>query len=458
MYIIIIILLFLVFFSSVMMLSSSNSQFYIFSCISILPIILSVYFTKKIFSYFVLALSIVNTIVIYMLGVEGYLAFLLGISFILLFILSSENKKKFIKNSINFNNEIKKEKEAIKYCNEDNIKSEEHISDVSKRSQEIENLYEITKRMSTYLVFEDIFHILCSELKNTFEFDDCRLIHINRIKGEVRLEEVYDIPIESRIKDAKSYDNKIIETIYEKRVPLSLAHAQKSAEEYELILPLKIESLLAIPIYIDERIRSIVIVENMNPDSFEKFSIVIGQFGLEMRKVRLYELVEKLAITDGLTGLLLKRHFLISFEKELERLLDIKVEISVLMLDIDHFKKFNDRFGHLVGDGVLVKISDIIRNNTREIDLICRYGGEEFCLALPETSKEGATAVAERIRKQVERENFMIEGEFTRASISIGVATSPDDSAEMLDLIDKADQALYKAKASGRNNTYTFGE
>ena len=458
MYIIIIILLFLVFFSSVMMLSSSYSQFYIFSGISILPLILSVYFTKKIFSYFVLALSIVNTIVIYMLGVESYLAFLLGISFILSFILSSENKKKFIKNSINFNNEIKKEKEAIKYCNEDNIKSEEHISEVSKQSQEIENLYEITKRMSTYLVFEDIFRILCSELKNTFEFDDCRLIHINRIKGEVRLEEVYDIPIESRIKDAKSYDNKIIETIYEKRVPLSLAHAQKSAEEYELILPLKIESLLAIPIYIDERIRSIVIVENMNPDSFEKFSIVIGQFGLEMRKVRLYELVEKLAITDGLTGLLLRRHFLISFEKELERLLDIKVEISVLMLDIDHFKKFNDRFGHLVGDGVLVKISDIIRNNTREIDLICRYGGEEFCLALPETSKEGATAVAERIRKQVERENFMAEGEFTRASISIGVATSPDDSAEMLDLIDKADQALYKAKASGRNNTYTFGE
>ena len=149
---------------------------------------------------------------------------------------------------------------------------------------------------------------------------------------------------------------------------------------------------------------------------------------------------------------------MLSFEKELERLLDIKVEISVLMLDIDHFKKFNDRFGHLVGDGVLVKISDIIRKNTREIDLICRYGGEEFCLALPETSKEGATAVAERIRNQVERENFMAEGEFTRASISIGVATCPDDSAEMLDLIDKSDQSLYKARASGRNITYIFGE
>ncbi|MDP8261443.1 MAG: GGDEF domain-containing protein [Candidatus Kappaea frigidicola] len=458
MYIIIIFLLSLVFFFNILMSSFSNNQFYIFSGLSILPLILSVYFTKKIFSYIVLVLSIASAVVIFLLGAESYLALFLGLSFVASFIISNENKKRFIKSKINFNNEIKKEKESINHCKEDNRKSKEHISEVSQQSQEIENLYEITKRMSAYLVFEDIFRILCSELKNTFEFDDCRLIHINRIKGEMRLEEVYDIPIESRIKDAKSYDSKIIEIIDEKRLHLSLPQAQKSAKEYELILPLKIESLLAIPIYIDERIRSVVIVENMNPESFEKFSIVIGQFGLEMRKVRLYELVEKLAITDGLTGLLLRRHFLMSFEKELERLLVNKVELSVLMLDIDHFKKFNDRFGHLVGDGVLVKISDIIRNNTREIDLICRYGGEEFCLVLPETSKEGATAVGERIRKQIERENFMAEGEFTRASISIGVAASPDDSTEMLDLIDKADQALYKAKESGRNNTCVFGE
>jgi diguanylate cyclase (GGDEF)-like protein len=111
-----------------------------------------------------------------------------------------------------------------------------------------------------------------------------------------------------------------------------------------------------------------------------------------------------------------------------------------------------------VGDGVLAKISDIIRNNTREIDLICRYGGEEFCIALPETNKEGAFAVAERIRKQVERENFMAEGDFTRASISIGVSSCPEDSSEVIDLIDKADKALYKAKNSGRNNTSVFGK
>ncbi len=438
------------------MLSSSNNQVYICSGLSILPLILAVYFTKKIFSYIVFALSIISAVIIFVLGIENYLALFLGLCFTATFIIALENKKRFTKNKINFNNEIKKKKKAIICCKEDNNKSEEHISEVSQQSQEIENLYEITKRMSAYLRFEDIFRILCSELKNTFEFDDCRLIHINRIKGEVHLEEVYDIPIESRIKDAKSYDYKIIQIIYEKSLSLSLPQAQKDAEEYGLILPLKVESLLAIPIYIDEYIRSVVIVENMNLESFEKFSIVIGQFGLEMRKVRLYELVEKLAITDGLTGLLLKRHFLISFEKEMERLVTNKIEISVLMLDIDHFKKFNDRFGHLVGDGVLIKISDIIRNNTREIDLICRYGGEEFCLALPETSKEGAYAVAERIREQIERENFMAEGKFTRASISIGVATCPDDSNEILDLIDKADQALYKAKASGRNNTCIF--
>ena len=205
MYFIVIFLLSLVFFSEVIMSSSSNNQLYICSGLSILPLILAVYFTKKIFSYIVFALSMISVVIIFVLGIENYLALFLGLCFTATFIITLENKKRFTKNKINFNNEIKKKKKAITCCKEDNNKSEEHISKVSQQSQEIENLYEITKRMSAYLRFEDIFRILCSELKNTFEFDDCRVIHINRIKGGVHLEEVYDVPIESRIKNVKSY-------------------------------------------------------------------------------------------------------------------------------------------------------------------------------------------------------------------------------------------------------------
>jgi diguanylate cyclase (GGDEF)-like protein len=438
------------------MRNCGSGHLYIINSISILPVILSVYFTKRLFAYIIFALAIFAAGFIYFIGTESYISLFFALCLLAAFAITMKNKKRFKHSELNFENEIQKERNEIAQCKEDNKKIEDHISRVRQQSQEIENLYEITKRMSEYLKFEDIFRILCSELKNTFEFDDCRLINIDRVKGEVQITEVYDIPIESRIKDAKSYDYKIIDIIYDKKISISLHDARKEAERYDLILPLKIESLLAIPIYIDERIRSVVVVENINVNNFEKFSIVIGQFGLEMRKVRLYELVEKLAITDGLTGLLLRRHFLRSFGKELKRSIANNINLSVLMIDIDHFKKFNDRFGHLVGDGVLVKIADIIRNNTREIDLISRYGGEEFCVALPETNKKGAQAVAERIRRQVERENFMAEGEFTRASVSLGVATYPEDSKEMLDLIDKADQALYKAKNSGRNNTCLY--
>ncbi|MCK4519487.1 MAG: GGDEF domain-containing protein, partial [Candidatus Omnitrophica bacterium] len=227
-------------------------------------------------------------------------------------------------------------------------------------------------------------------------------------------------------------------------------------EKLGFSLPRRVETVLAIPLFTEGEIKSIVIAENVRPEDFEKFAIVIGQFALEMHKVKLYELVEKLAITDGLTGLSLKRHFLESLKKEIKRSSSNRLKIAILMLDIDHFKKYNDRYGHLVGDSVLVRISEIIRDHTREIDLISRYGGEEFCLALPETDKEGAYAVAERIRVEVERENFMAEGEFTRATISIGIACFPDDGREAVQLIDMSDQALYEAKNSGRNSSCIY--
>lgn len=162
-------------------------------------------------------------------------------------------------------------------------------------------------------------------------------------------------------------------------------------------------------------------------------------------KERLY----RQAITDPLTRLFTRRHF----ERELEdmerRFETGRVPFSLLMVDIDHFKRVNDRHGHLAGDACLREIADAVRKSVRTDDLCFRYGGEELAVLLPETDEKGALVVADKLRKKVEETPFY-RGE-VRLTISVGIASCPAHATAGIELVRKADQALYRSKAQGRN-------
>ena len=128
------------------------------------------------------------------------------------------------------------------------------------------------------------------------------------------------------------------------------------------------------------------------------------------------------------------------------------------MVDIDFFKTYNDKYGHLTGDQILREIAGIIKDNIREIDIIGRYGGEEFCVVLPDTDNGGAGYVAERIRSAVEEATIKAYDTTVKATVSLGIAVYPQDGKEMTELIDKADWALYRAKKQGRNQICAFGK
>ncbi len=183
----------------------------------------------------------------------------------------------------------------------------------------------------------------------------------------------------------------------------------------------------------------------------EKFSILAGQFLLGFKRALLYKQVQELSITDSLTGIFTRRHFLERFNEELQRSKKFSYFLSVLMIDIDHFKDFNDRFGHLVGDIIIKATSQSIRENIRQIDMLGRYGGEEFAVILPETDKKEALFVASRIREAVFNKQIKAYDEDLKVTISIGVSVFPDDGGSQELLIEKADQALYRAKDNGRN-------
>ena len=169
---------------------------------------------------------------------------------------------------------------------------------------------------------------------------------------------------------------------------------------------------------------------------------------------------EKDASTDSLTGLFNRNYFNISLRRETIRAQRYGLTFSLVMLDIDDFKNVNDRHGHLVGDDALSACSEVIRRSVREIDVPCRYGGEEFALILPETSRSGAFIVSDRIRADVESlfSQHLIREHRLDLSVSGGVAIFPIDSASEEGLVTMADRALYLSKADGKNRITLHAE
>lgn len=188
----------------------------------------------------------------------------------------------------------------------------------------------------------------------------------------------------------------------------------------------------------------------------EIFAILAHQFALALKRIRLYKEVENMAITDSLTQLHTRRHLMERFEEEFARSKLRKACLSILMMDVDHFKRVNDQYGHLTGDAVLREVGRLIAGHTREIDITGRYGGEEFCVILPDTDKQGAMLAAERIRTAVHDEKIKAYDASLHVSLSVGVATYPDDAQQLDELLDKADWALYRAKKQGRDRVVGF--
>jgi diguanylate cyclase (GGDEF)-like protein len=161
------------------------------------------------------------------------------------------------------------------------------------------------------------------------------------------------------------------------------------------------------------------------------------------------ERIRKLSYLDGLTGIFNRRFFELRIMEEIERARRCGTSMAIIMADIDQFKRLNDEFGHLLGDEVLRQVSTLFHQQLRKIDVVCRYGGEEFAILLTQTSAQHALGVADKLRRQVETWHF--PGLPRTVTLSAGVAAFPDHGNSRDDLIRAADRGLYAAKQGGRN-------
>ncbi len=220
--------------------------------------------------------------------------------------------------------------------------------------------------------------------------------------------------------------------------------------------PATFEAYRFFPLRAKQMVLGEVAYKGLAESDEEAFSVFAHQLALAFRRIRLYNEVESLAITDSLTRMNTRRHLAERFDEEFSRAQSRALPLSLLMIDVDHFKNINDQHGHLAGDAALREIARVIAYHIREIDIAGRYGGEEFCVILPDTDKQGALVVAERIRAAIAEEKVRAYDTVLNVTVSVGVATFPEDALQMDELLDKSDWALYRAKKSGRDRVVGF--
>ena len=216
-----------------------------------------------------------------------------------------------------------------------------------------------------------------------------------------------------------------------------------------------VHSIACIPMIVYSDVVGVINVTNkkngkeFTEEDVEMLKAVADQAAVAVNKAQLWDM----AVTDSLTGLYVRRYFMVKLQEEIHRAERYGKRLSVIMADLDRFKKINDTYGHDAGDRALKTISQFLQKNIRDVDAIARYGGEEFVMLIPDADKEAAYCLAQRLREELGKVKFE---DLPPITISLGIATFPSDSTDIEDLIKKADAAMYEAKQKGRNRVVKY--
>jgi diguanylate cyclase (GGDEF)-like protein len=335
----------------------------------------------------------------------------------------------------------------------------QRTSELEKSQAQIETIYETSRNLGEILNLEEVVDELLNIMQKILGYQFCSIFILNHsnilsLLGEIKEGKKikYSEPVKERL-------NEILRKVTTGK-PVRIFDLtnnfgyEKESDEFK--------SLLAVPMISRGKVIGVLKAQSKRRGAFleqdEKiFSILAASAALALENASLHQKTKELTIVDELTGIYNYRFFIEKLSQEIKRAERYKQTLSLLMIDIDWFKRYNDAYGHLFGNKVLKELAQRIKDSVRDVDVVSRYGGEEFAVILPQTSRKDARLVGERIRRHVDSTDFEVEegGLMVKVTVSLGVATYPENGTTPEQLIEKVDQALYSAKGKGKNMVCT---
>lgn len=320
---------------------------------------------------------------------------------------------------------------------------------ITREAQETAILYEVSRTFISTLDFDALLMNILERLIQTFGYLNLAIFLVDEERQELKIHSFINYP--ESVKEIKIKIGATGITGHVAATREMYYAPDVSKDPYYIPGVKEAKSEVCFPLMIGERLIGVIDIESpeiegFTPDDIKILSTLSAQIAIALDNARLYEEAKKLSLTDPLTGLSNRRSFEMVLDNEIKRAERYRRPFAILMMDLDNFKNYNDKFGHSAGDQILQRLSKLMKEGVRDVDFIGRYGGDEFAAVLPETDANFALVVAERIRKKVEAENLN-----PPVTLSIGIAVFPTDSRDKKQLIDLADRACYESKELGGN-------
>jgi len=345
---------------------------------------------------------------------------------------------------------VDKEVEAV-------IVKGEHIQkELEKEKKNLEILLQASQELGNSLKLEDTYEVINRMIKKLVSCQTCIVFLLKDVEGEPQLvaEEVTG-PYREYVFTVKTFPISSSETIVgwvaSERKPYIIADTEVEKNPPPMIRYERSE--MAVPLISKDECIGVIYVGQQKANAFSHddlnlLSTLANQTSIAVTNAKLYEKTHNMATTDGLTGLYTHRYFQEKLEEEVQKAQRYQTHMAMLMVDTDHFKQYNDTYGHPDGDMLLKEICKLLKSYVRDTDIVCRYGGDEFTLILVEADKKTAINTAERIRQAIQ---LRLNQRDVKITASIGVASYPEDATNKTDLMAQADASVYKAKHGGRN-------
>ncbi|MBN1526513.1 MAG: sensor domain-containing diguanylate cyclase [Candidatus Omnitrophica bacterium] len=329
------------------------------------------------------------------------------------------------------------------------------IGSLEEKLSRYSALKEVTEALSTVLSLDAINELIVEKTGSTIGKDARVLLFLVDMKKQELMLSASKEVHRTRAKKGDVFDqwvlrhrkSLIIEDI-EKDFRFSTGDVEEARQSFR--------SLITTPLVSEDKVIGVLRMDSKEESLFTQDDLrllnIISDLGaVAIQNALLFSRTQELAIRDGLTELIVRRYFTERFREEIKRAARGKNELAVLMLDIDNFKEYNDKYGHMAGDLVLKHLARVLTAMTREGDIVARYGGEEIVMLLLDTDREKALKAAEAIRKRVEAEPLVLRRQKTFVTASVGLSVFPRDGMSEEELLRAADERLYKAKEKGRN-------